>query len=46
MGTKIVSVVQRIHGEIGRAVSDVHKREKETDRQTDKQTKTKLGMVI
>jgi len=35
-GIKIVSVLQRLHGEIGRTISDVQKR----DEQTDKQTKT------
>ena len=38
-GIKIVSVLQRLHGEIGRTISDIQKREKQTDRQTDKQTK-------
>jgi len=35
-GIKIVSVLQRLHGEIGRAISDVQKR---TVRQTNGQTK-------
>jgi len=35
----IVSVLQRLHGEIGRTNSDVRKRDGQTDRQTDKQTK-------
>jgi len=42
-GIKIVSVLQRLHGEIGRTNSDVQKRDaqtnKQTNRQTDKQTK-------
>ena len=32
-----VSVLQRLHGEIGRTISDVRKRDEQTDRQTDKQ---------
>jgi len=38
-GVKIVSVLQRLHGEIGRTTvtnSDVEKRDEQTDRQTDK----------
>ena len=35
-GIKIVSVVQRLHGKIGRTISDVQKREGQTDKQTDK----------
>ena len=35
-GIKIVSVLQRLHGEIGRTISDVQKRDEQTDRQTDK----------
>ena len=38
-GIKIVSVLQRLHGEIGRTISDVQKRDEQTDRQTDRQTK-------
>ena len=38
-GIKIVSVLQCLHGEIGRAISDVQKRDGQTDRQTNKQTK-------
>ena len=34
---KIVSVLQRLHGEIGRTISDVQKRDEQTDKQTDKQ---------
>jgi len=34
---KIVSVLQRLHGEIGRTISDVQKRDEQTDRQTDRQ---------
>jgi len=37
--SKIVSVLQRLHGEIGRTNSDVQKLKSVTDRQTDKQTK-------
>ena len=35
-GTKTVSVLQHLHGEIGRTISDVQKRDGQTDRQTDK----------
>ena len=35
-GIKIVSVLQRLHGEIGRTNSDVQKRDGQTDRQIDK----------
>ena len=38
-GIKIVSVLHRLHGEIGRTNSDIHKRDGETDKPTDKQTK-------
>jgi len=38
-GIKIVSVLQRLHGEIGRRNSDVQERDGQTDKQTDKQTK-------
>ena len=38
-GIKIVSVLQRLHGEIGRTTSDVQKRDEQTDKQTDRQTK-------
>jgi len=37
-GIKIVPVLQRLHGEIGRTISDVQKRDRQTDRQTDKET--------
>jgi len=37
-GIKIVSVLQRLHGEIGRTISDVQKRDEETDRQQTKKT--------
>jgi len=33
-GIKIVSVLQRLHGEIGRTISDVQKCDEETNRQT------------
>jgi len=32
-GIKIVSVLQRLHGKIGRTISDVQKRDEQTDRQ-------------
>ena len=35
-GIKIVSVRQRLHGEIGRTISDVQNRDEQTDRQTKK----------
>jgi len=35
---KIVSVLQRIHGEIGRTISDIQKRDEQTDRQTKNST--------
>jgi len=35
-GIKIVSVLQRLHGEIGRTISDVQKRDEQTDKQTNK----------
>jgi len=38
---KIVSVIQLLHGEIGRTISDVQKRDEQTDKQTDKQTNKK-----
>jgi len=37
-GIKIISVLQRLHGEIGRTNSDVHKRDGQTNTQTDKKT--------
>jgi len=37
-GIKIVSVLQRLHGEIGRTITDVQKRDEQTDKQTNKQT--------
>ena len=47
-GIKIVSVLQRLHGEIGRTISDVQKRDEQTDkqtnRQTDRQTDKKLNV--
>jgi len=36
-GFKIVSVLQRLHGEIGRTNSDVQKRDGQTNRQTKKE---------
>jgi len=36
-GIRIVSVLQCLHGEIGRTISDVQKRDEQTNRQTDKQ---------
>ena len=38
-GIKIVSVLQCLHGEIGRTMSDDQNREEQTDIQTDRQTK-------
>ena len=38
-GIKIVSVLKRLHGEIGRTNSDVQKRDGQTNRQTSRQTK-------
>jgi len=35
-GIKIVSVLKRLHGEIRRTISDVQKRDKQTDKKTDK----------
>ena len=37
-GIKIVSVLQRLHGEIGRTNSDVQKRDGQTNRQTKNST--------
>ena len=37
-GIKIVSVLQLLHGEIGRTISDVQKRDEQTDRQTKNST--------
>ena len=37
-GMKIVSVLQRLHGEIGRTISGVQKRDGQTNKQTDKKT--------
>ena len=37
-GIKILSVLQRLHGEIGHTTSDVQKRDEQTDRETDRQT--------
>jgi len=39
-GVKIVSVLQRLHGEIVRTISDVQKRDEQTDRQTYRQKKS------
>ena len=33
-GIKIVSVLQRLHGEIGRTISDIQKRDGQRDKQT------------
>jgi len=41
-GIKIVSVLQRLHGEIGCTNSDVQKRDEQTDRQTKRGTDKKL----
>ena len=40
-GIKIVSLLQRLDGEIGRTNSDVQKRDGQTNKQTDKQTDKK-----
>jgi len=37
-GVKIVSVLQRLHGEIGRKISDLQKRDEQSNKQTDRQT--------
>jgi len=39
IGIKIVSLLQRLHGEIGRTISDVQKRDEQADKQAHKQTK-------
>ena len=36
-GIKIVSVLQRLHGKIGRTIPDVQKRDEQADRQTNRQ---------
>ena len=33
----LISVLQRLHGEVGRTISDVQKRDEQIDRQTNKQ---------
>ena len=43
-GIKIVFVLQRLHGEIGRTNSDVQKRDGQTDKQTNRQTNKKLNV--
>jgi len=43
-GIKIISVLQRLHDEIGRAISDVQKRDEQTNRQTNRQTDKKLNV--
>ena len=42
---KIVSVLERLHGEIGRTISDVQNRDEQTDKQTYKQTKNWTFLV-
>jgi len=42
-GIKIVSVLQRLHGEVGRTVSDVQKRYEQTHKQTDRQKNNVFG---
>ena len=42
--SKIVSILQRLHGEIWRTNSDVQKRDEQTNKQTDKQTDKKLNV--
>ena len=44
-GVKIVSVLQRLHGEIGRPNSDVQKRDRQTNKQTHKQTKKSTSLA-
>jgi len=41
-GIKIVSVLQRLHVEIGRTISVVQKRDKQTNKQTDRQKNSTL----
>jgi len=41
---KIVSVLRRLHGEIGRTISDVQKRDEQTDKQTNKKNSTFLAV--
>ena len=43
-GIKVVSVLQRLHGEVGRTISDVQKRDGQTDKQTNRQTDKKLNV--
>jgi len=43
-GIKIVSVLQRLHGEIGRTNSDVQKRGKQTNKQINRQTDKRLNI--
>jgi len=38
-GIKIVSVLQRLHGEIWHTISDVQKRDEQTNKQTNRQKK-------
>ena len=54
-GIKIVSVLQRLHDEIGRTISDVQKPDRQTDKKTQRfghpggglnPSSTKLGTVI
>jgi len=45
-GMKIVSVLQRIHGEIGRTNSDVQQRDEQTNKQTDVQTDKKPNIFV
>jgi len=45
-GIKIVSVLQRLHGEIGRTISDVQKHDEQTDKQTNKQTNKKNSTFL
>jgi len=42
-GIKIVSVLQRLHDEIRRTISDVQKRDGQTDKQTDRQKTQRFG---
>ena len=42
-GIKIVPVLQHLHGEVGRTVSDVQKRDEQAHKQTDRQKTTFLA---
>jgi len=42
-GIKIVSVLQRLHGEIRRTISDVQKRDEQTNKQTNREKTHRFG---